>query len=174
MKILVYLIYPIATLWLATKAPIVSENLTYIANQLGYRWAFISWSISTVVLLAILLIPIVNKSIHKKRIQSIFFVSAICYTTATLLPYDINAGIGSAHVTLSFVGMIGLLLGIICLAQSLSFNQTLSVFQKYGAILIGGIALAIYLQRGSINSLVEIFLAISLPIYLLELGKEIK
>lgn len=174
MKIIVYLLYPILTLWLATKAPLVSENLTYIANQLGYRWAFIGWSFITLALLGLLLMLLIKKSVHKGWIQALVVFSAISYGVAVLLPYDMESGLGNAHVTLSFIGMIGLLFSIICLSQSLSFSFSLSPFMKYGGMLISGIALALYLQRGSINSLVEIFLAISLPIYLLELRKEIK
>lgn len=170
--IYLYIIYPFYTCWFASHASIINENLSYVGNLKGMRIHFIIWSFMCVIALVIGIKSCLNKCLHYKKIQIILILSCILFLSSVLLPYlpELYPIMSQMHESMAFVGLIVLLVGCACMIVDLKMNYPI---YPYDFILVGiyGIALGIYGSHYmSVNSLVEIFLGIALPIYLIHLG----
>lgn len=171
-KSYLYFIYPVYTLWFASHASLVNENLSYIGNALDFRVHFIVWSFACVMALAIGFSSCLKKCLHKRVLGFIICLCAILFLLSVLLPYlpDVYPLIADLHVNLSFLSLYSLLIVIVLLVLSLRLNHPIRIY-LYFLGMIYGIALMIFSYHYmSVNSLVEVFLGIALPIYLDSLG----
>lgn len=174
-KIYLYLLYPIYTIWFASHASIINENLSYVGNLKGMRIHFILWAFMCAYALSIGLIKCSKKCIHVKRVQLMILISAFLFLTSVLLPYlpEYYPIISEFHESMAFIGLILLLVSIAYLIVDLKIKYNVYPFD-YILIMMYAIALAIYGNHFmSVNSLVEIFLGITLPIYLVKLGESL-
>lgn len=179
MKIFIFLylhiVYPLYTLWFAMHASLVQENLSYVGNLDGMHLYFIIWAIMCETALALGFQRCLPKCLHAKRLMPWIVISALLFLISVILPYFPQSHPLSAqfHIALSFIGLIMILVVIIMMVISLCFSYTIFPYD-YLLILIDGIALGIYgAHHMSVNSLVEVFLGITLPIYLYHLRGKI-
>lgn len=169
------LIYPLYTYWFASHASLLNENLSYVGNLEGMQIHFIIWAFSCVLALSLGFSKCIRFCIHKKLILSGIAFSAMMFLSSVLLPYlpESYPVIAQFHITLSFAGLILLLIMIAILVLELRWIYLIFPYDQI-LILIYGIALGIFGSHYmSVNSLVEVFLGIALPIYLISLRRKI-
>ena len=178
MKRIVYLyvIYPIFTYWFANHANLFSENFSIAGGKEGMYLIFILWALSLEIAFSIGFSKCIRKSIHSKQLIPLLAISSSIFLFAVLLPYQPETYpiVSELHITLSFIGLFSLLMIIAAMILSLRFTyfiypyDMILVFIYIGALGIFG---ANYM---SVNSLVELFLGITLPIYLFHLGRKLQ
>lgn len=170
-KIYLYFIYPIFTIWFASQANIMSENLSIAGSKPNMYYIFILWAISLIIAFSLSIFKCIHKSIHSKYLMPLLFISCLIFLIAVLLPYqpEINFLIAELHINLSFIGLFLLLVVISLMVVSLKMTFYIYPYDFY-LVFIYICALGIFgANYMSVNSLVEIFLAIILPIYLMHL-----
>ena len=175
-QIYLYFIYPIYSIWFASNASLIMDNLSIVGNLKGMRFYFILWAILCEIALGIGFFPCIKKSTHKKIFTSMLLISAAMFSIAILLPYlpESYPVLSELHITLSFIGLLSMLFVAALLVMNLSLIYKIYPFD---IMMIGiyGCALGIYgANYMSVNSLVEIFLGIILPIYLFHLKERLK
>ena len=157
-------VYPIYTFWFANHASIFDENLSYVGNLDHLHWAFILWGLLTVLALALGLRTCIDHSLFKKRNRMLVMLAACLLMLAVTLPYrplDLPL-LSLIHILLSFAAPLSLLAAVFMIFMDLRMLYPslmvpyLSVF-----LLICVIALGIYFKYASVNTLVEIFLSIT-------------
>lgn len=161
--------YPCYTIWFASHASILDENLSFVGNLGNLHWAFILWGILTILALAIGMQPCIDHSLFKRRNRFIIMLSAWLLVLAVTLPYqpaDLPF-LSFIHILLSFAAPLSLLAGTLMVFMDLKMiypkimKASISVYS-----LICILALGIYFKYASVNTLVEIFLSISVSILL--------
>lgn len=170
--IYIHLFFPIFTLGFASKASLIDENLSYIGNMDNMHIYFIVWAILCELALAIGFHRCLYKSAHARLLKKVTLWSAGLFMVSILLPYlpQLFPILSELHIYLSFFGLILVLIDCAMLCMSLKMSMRIFPFD-YILLLIYGIALGMYgAHHMSVNSLVEVFLSISLPIYLYQLG----
>ena len=171
-----YGIYPFCTLWLASFASLIDENLSYVGNLEGMRPYFIGWAVMCELALAIGFKMCMPKCIHSRVLTPLMLLSAGMFLISIVLPYipQIYPLSAQLHITLSFIGLLMIL--SVAAMMVLSLKMTYSIYPyDYVLFIIYGIALGIYgAHYMSVNSLVEVFLGITLPIYLYRLGGKLQ
>ncbi len=180
MKILIliylYLIYPIYSIWFISHASIIHDNLSIVGNLDGMRVYFIIWALLCELALGIGFHKCIHKSMHKKYLIPMLSVSSFMFLTSILLPYlpEEYPILSELHIMLSFVGLLSML--FIASMMIISLRMTYNIYPyDYYMILMYGCSLGIYgANYMSVNSLVEVFLGILLPIYLYHLGDRLK
>lgn len=176
--ILVYLyfIYPIYSIWFTSHASFLRDNLSIVGNLEGMRYYFIIWAVLCEIALGIGFHRCIHKSIHRKYLIPMLSISSFMFLTSILLPYlpEDYPILSELHIMLSFVGLLSML--FIASIMVISLKMTYSIYPfEYYMLLIYGCSLGIYgANYMSVNSLVEIFLGIMLPIYLYHLGDRLK
>lgn len=180
MKILLflylYVIYPLCTLWFASHASLINENLSYVGNLEGMHLYFIAWAIMCVIALSIGFKRCMPKCMHARFLSVLMMLSAFIFLFSIILPYlpEIYPLSAQLHITLSFAGLLMIMAVIAMMVLSLRFSFHIYPYD-YILLLIYGMALGIYgAHYMSVNSLVEVFLGITLPIYLYHLGGKLQ
>ena len=174
-KLYLYLIYPIFTIWFASQANFMNENLSIAGSKPNMYFIFILWSISLVIAFSLSIHKCIRKSIHFKLLNPLLWIACSIFLIAVLLPYqpEMNFLIAELHINLSFVGLFLLLIVISLMIISLRMTYYIYPYDFY-LVFIYICALGIFgANYMSVNSLVEVFLAIILPIYLHHLEKNI-
>ena len=170
----IYFLYPIGTFLYAIQASLTDENLTYV-RSLKNPLLFLFWAAATITALAIGFFPCLKASIHQKQLKRAVLASAVLFVLAALCPYapETIPILSDLHVALSFISLCGMLACIGLMLVSLSWNHThLQIFWSvYVCICIIAVSILFYYMK--VNSLVEIFVAIVSPIFLLELSKKV-
>lgn len=171
----VYILYPVYTCWFASHSSIINENLSHVGNLKGMRIHFILWALMCVLALSIGLKTCIRKCYHDRSIRFIITLSCLLFLTSVLLPYlpEFYPFMSQMHESMAFIGLVVLLIGCAYMVIDLKMNYSI---YPYDIILIGiyGIALGIYGSHYmSVNSLVEIFLGMVMPIYLIHLGEKL-
>lgn len=172
------IIYPMYTFWFASHASILEENLSYVGNLTHLHGFFILWGILTIYALAIGLRSCLQHSIFKQQYEKMSLLSACLLVVAVTLPYQPNTYplLSFLHILLSFAAPLSLLAMVFVLLNDLRMlYPKMKVYLTIFSI-ICVIALGIYFTYASVNSFVEIFLAISLSVLLkfaaMQLAKE--
>lgn len=163
------IIYPTYTVWFASHASILDENLSYVGNLDHLHWAFILWGSLTILALAMGIRTCIEHSLFKNRHKLITIGSACLLVLAVTLPYRPAdyPFLSFVHILLSFAAPIGLLVAVLLIFMDLKMiyphimKTLLPIFY-----LICIIALGIYFKYASVNTLVEIFISISVSILL--------
>lgn len=163
------IIYPCYTFWFAFHASILDENLSYVGNLDHLHWAFILWGLLTILALALGIHTCIKHSLFKTRNKRLTLLSACLLVLAVTLPYRPAdyPFISFVHILLSFAAPISLLVIVLLIFMDLKMiypnimKNLLSIFY-----LICIIALGIYFKYASVNTLVEIFISISVSILL--------
>lgn len=171
-----YCLYPIYTIWFASHASILDENLSIAGNHEGMRIYFMIWAIMCEVALGIGFHQCIHKSIHKKILIPMLALSSLMFLSSVFLPYlpECYPILSEFHILLSFVGLIFMLLITAMMVLSLSMTHMVKPYDFY-LILLYGASLGIFgANYMSVNSFVEIFIGILLPIYLNHLGGRLK
>lgn len=170
-KLYLYLIYPIATLALACQASLLQENLTYV-RTLNHELYFIAWVCGTILALSFGFFSCMKHVIHQKQLKIAVLMMAGLFLIAAFLPYDMEKMpiMSDLHVTLSFISLCGMLGCVGGLLVLLTLNHTHLQIYWNGFLCICVIALGILFYFMKVNSLVEIFVAISTPILLDQLA----
>ncbi len=174
-KLYLYLIYPLFTIWFASQANILNENLSIAGSKPNMYYIFIIWAISLVIAFSIGMHKCIHKSIHSKLLIPLLSIACLLFLVAVLLPYqpELNFLISELHINLSFIGLFLLLIVISLMIISLKMTYYIYPYDFY-LVFIYICALGIFgANYMSVNSLVEIFLAIILPIYLVHLGEKL-
>ena len=174
-KLYLYFIYPLFTIWFASQANIMNENLSIAGSKPNMYYIFILWAISLVIAFSLSIFKCIHKSIHSKLLIPLLFIACFLFITAVILPYqpEINFMIAELHINLSFIGLFLLLIVISLMIISLKMTYYIYPYDFY-LVFIYICALGIFgANYMSVNSLVEIFLAIILPIYLVHLEKRL-
>jgi hypothetical protein len=174
-NIYLYIIYPLFTYWFASQANLFSENLSIAGSKENMHFIFILWAISLSIAFSIGFSKCIYKSMHSKYLVPLLGLSLGIFLFAVFLPYQPESFpiLSELHITLSFLGLFLLLIVIALLIISLRFTYFIYPFDLY-LVFIYISALGIFGSNYmSVNSLVEIFLAILLPIYLFHLGKRL-
>lgn len=171
-----YLVYPIYSIWFTMHASLIRDNFSIVGNLEGMRLYFIIWAILCEIAMGIGFHRCIHKSIYKKYLIPMLSVSSLMFLTSVLLPYlpESYPILSELHIVLSFVGLLSML--FIASAMVISFRMVHSIYPyDYYMILIYGCSLGIYgANYMSVNSLVELFLGIIIPIYLYHLGDRLK
>ena len=175
-QIYLYFIYPIYSIWFASHASFTMDNFSIVGNLEGMRVYFIIWALLCEFALGIGFHKCIHKSIHKKYLIPMLSMSSFMFLTSVLLPYLPKEYpiLSELHIMLSFVGLLSML--FIASMMIISLKMTYNIYPyDYFMILIYGCSLGIYgANYMSVNSLVELFLGIVLPIYLYHLGDCLK
>lgn len=175
-KIYLYIIYPLFTIWFASQANLIRENLSIAGSKPNMYFIFILWAISLVIAFSFGMHECIHKSIHSKYLIPLLAIACLLFLIAVILPYqpENNFLISELHIHLSFIGLFLLLIVISLMVISLKMTTYIYPYDFY-LVFIYMCALGIFgANYMSVNSLVEIFLAIILPIYLIHLGNTIK
>lgn len=173
--IFIYLIYPIWTILFASQASILEENLS-IAGNLPYRHPFfILWAIVTLSVLGSSFNQCIRYSIHKSFLKFVSIIASSIFLFAVILPYlpERYPMIADWHISLSFAGLITMLGCVGMMMISLTFTGYRLIEYNMMYVSICMISLMIFFGFGLVNSLVEIFAAISTAIYLDQLAKRL-
>lgn len=180
MKILIhvylYVIYPIFTIWFASQASLIRDNLSIIGNLEGMYPIFIIWGICCEIALGIGFHQCIHKSIYRRILIPLLAICSAMYLTSIFLPYlpEQHPILSELHITLSFVGLICMLAIVALMVISLKMTYSIYPYDML-LLLIFGSAIGIFgANYMSVNSLVEIFLGIIIPIYLYQLGGKLK
>ena len=174
-KLYLYFIYPLFTIWFASQANILNENLSIAGSKPNMHFIFIIWALSLVISFSLSIHKCIRKSIHFKLLNPLLWIACSLFLIAVLFPYppEINFLISELHINLSFIGLFLLLIVISLMVISLKMTYYIYPFDFY-LVFIYICALGIFgANYMSVNSLVEIFLAIILPIYLNHLSNRI-
>lgn len=171
------LIYPLYTLFFACQASLLYENLSYVGNVLGKRLEFFIWGMATAAALAIGVWRCLPSFFNRKLMKNFVYATTILLLSSILLPYlpDTYPMIAFIHIGLAFIAPLSLLSCValvlieLFLAQSLIFQKALNLF-----LIICILSLGILFRFGSVNSLVEIFVAISCTYLLMWIASKIK
>ena len=163
-KFYVMLIYPLITLAFAGQYSLLYENLSYVGNQGNHRLFFILWGIATVLAMGISITRCIPYCYHKRQIKWMCAFTTGLLMFAILLPYlpKTYPFLSFLHLIFSFTAptclllCVGLLLYEFYLMQVSFFKNSFQIF-----MLIIIIALGILFRYGSVNSLCEVFIAIS-------------
>lgn len=164
----IYLLFPIYTLWFANHASLKLENLSYVGNLKGMHVHFMMWAIACVVALSFGCIGCARKCIHYKYIRPFIVVSACLFMGSIVLPYlpSNYPVLAQLHISMSFIGLILFLMTVGLIVLDLKMLGSIFPYDSL-LVVIYGIALGIYGSNFmSVNSQVEVFLAIVMPIYL--------
>ena len=167
-----YLIYPIFTYLFASQADIFRDNLSIAGSKENMYFVFIVWGFSLIIAFSIGMHKCIHKSIHSKLLISLLSIACLLFIIAIILPYqpEHNFIVAELHVNLSFIGLFLLLVVIALMIMSLSMTYRIYPYDMF-LIFIYICALGMFgANYMSVNSFVEIFLAIILPIYLVRLG----
>lgn len=167
-----YILYPFYTLWFASHASLIHENLSYVGNLKGMHTYFIIWAVMCEIALLIGFYKCLPKCIHAKMLFPLIVISAFLFLGSSILPYlpQIYPLSAQFHILLSFIGLLMILAVIAMMVFSLHLSYSIFPYD-YLLMLIYGMVLGIYgAHYMSVNSLVEVFLGITLPIYLFHLG----
>lgn len=174
-KLYLYIIYPIFTIWFASQANLISENLSIAGSKPNMHFIFILWAISLILAFSLGIFKCMRKSIHSRILTPLLWIACLLFLVAVILPYqpEINFIISELHISLSFIGLFLLLIVISLMVISLRMTTYIYPYDFY-LVFIYICALGIFgANYMSVNSLVEIFLAIILPIYLIHLEKRL-
>lgn len=174
--IYLYLIYPIYSIWFVSHASIIYDNISIVGNLDGMRLYFIIWAFLCEIALAIGFHRCIHKSMHRKYLIPMLSICSLMFLTSILFPYlpEQYPILSELHVMLSFCGLLAMLLVASMMVMSLKMTYKIYPFD-YLLVLIYGCSLGIYgANYMSVNSLVEIFLGILIPIYLYHLGDCLK
>ncbi|MGN1344375.1 MAG: hypothetical protein ACI4U3_07325, partial [Traorella sp.] len=147
-----------------------------IGGYHGMHIWLILWAISCEMALALGLKRCLSHSIHAKKIKLFIAFSAVIFMIAIILPYLPSQYplISELHINLSFLGLLSLLVDVALLVISLSMTYYIYPYDLYLLFIYLG-ALGIFgANYMSVNSLVEVYLAILLPIYLYQLGGKLQ
>lgn len=163
------IIYPSYTFWFAFHASILDENLSYVGNLDHLHWAFILWGLLTILALAMGILPCIKHSLFKTRNKRLTLLSACLLVLAVTLPYRPAdyPFLSFVHILLSFAAPISLLITVLLIFMDLKmiYPKTMKYFMSVYA-LICILSLGIYFKYASVNTLVEIFISISVSILL--------
>lgn len=137
---------------------------------------FIGWAVMCELALAIGFKKCMPKCIHSKILTPFMILSAVLFLISIILPYvpQLYPFSAELHITLSFIGLLMILAVVAMMVFSLKMSYSVYPYD-YILLTIYGIALGIYgAHYMSVNSLVEVFLGIALPIYLYRLGGKLQ
>lgn len=176
--VLIYLygIYPLCTFLFAAQASLLHENLSFVGNMKGMRGWFILWAVLCEAALAIGFMRCLKKTVYKKYLSRLTILNALIFMASILIPYlpESFPIWSNLHIDLSFISVYLLLILIVILTICLRMSGSVFPYE-YVLILIYGAAFFIFSQNAmSVNSLTEIFLAITLPLYLYHLGGKVE
>lgn len=170
---IIYCLYPVWTIIFASQASILEENLSIAGNLENRHFLFVIWACTTLYVLAIGYKDCIKHSLHQKILRNFSVISSLTFMIAVLLPYkpEYYPNISDWHVSLSFVALISMLGCVGMMLISLTFTHRHLTYFNLFYILICMICLIIFFGFGIVNSLVEIFAAITTAIYLDQLAK---
>lgn len=163
------IIYPIYTFWFASHASILDENLSYVGNLDHLHWAFILWGLLTILALAFGIRTCIEHSLFKMRNKRFTLLSACLLILAVTLPYRPAdyPFLSFIHILLSFAAPLSLLAVILMIFMDLKMiYPKIMKYSMFVYALICILSLGIYFKYASVNTLVEIFIAITVSILL--------
>ena len=161
--------YPGYTFWFALHASIFDENLSYVGNLGHFHWAFVLWGCLTILALALGMRTCLKHSLFKRRNNLITILSACLLILAVTLPYRPldYPFLSFIHILLSFAAPLSLLFVTLLIFMDLKMIYPSVIKYSLSAYsLICILALGIYFKYASVNTLVEIFISISISILL--------
>lgn len=171
------ILYPMYTVWFSSQASLLYENLSYVGNVLGKRMEFFLWGIATASALAIGIWRCLPYCVNQRVMKNFVYGTTCFLLVSILLPYlpDTYPFVAFIHIALAFVAPLSLLSCValvlfeLFLGQAIVFQTSLNLF-----LLICIISLGILFRFGSVNSLVEIFVAISCTFLIMWIARELK
>lgn len=171
------IIYPLYSFWFGTRASLFYENLSYVGNLDENRIHFMSWALLTIVTIYIGFKKCLKYAIFKNQLKKAMQSAALLLILAVTFPYLPDNYPFSSFIHLIFsmsaplliLGTSGLLL------QDLNMNYSaITSCYRLLYMVIATTSLGIYFYYRSVNTLVEIFISISLSILLLHLGNRLE
>lgn len=174
---IVGLIYPIYSIWFGTRASLLYENLSYVGNLNENRLHFMNWALLTILSIYIGYNKCLKYAIFKNKLKKGMQLAAGLLILAVAFPYVPESYPFSSFIHLIFsmsaplfiLGLCGLLL------QDLNLNYpAITLHYRMFYIIIATTSLCIYFYYRSVNTLVEIFISISLSLLLLHLGSRLE
>ena len=175
-RIYIYFLYPLFTCLFAFQENIFHANLSIVGSKEGMHFVFVLWALCCEIALSIGFRSCLHKSIHSRKLMVFIAGSAFLFIFAILLPYLPKEYpiVSELHINLSFIALFSLLVDIALMVMSLRMTYCIYPYDVYLILIYLG-ALGIFgANYMSVNSLVEIYLGILLPIYLDRLGGYLK
>lgn len=156
--------YWLSTLKIASYAPLRSENLSYIANTLNHRIAFILWCIFTIVMMSFGVKDYIDRSFHKKFYSKAVVLAALLFLMNSIFPYFPHQYqlLSTLHLLCGFFGPLLLYISML----SILLEQYINSLELNLWLCLGLITFGIILKYGSINSLAEIVLSLGIVTFL--------
>lgn len=164
---LIYIVYPILTLAFASQSSLMEDNLSIVGNFEHLRFVFIGWGICTQIVLGLGFWDCLKHCLHQKQLKPLLIITSIINMIAIVLPYQPEnyPQFSRIHVGLSFISLCSMLILLGFLLTSLMINH--QIFYYYlSYVMFCFLIMGFYLHFTYVNSLVEVIVAITIPIYL--------
>ncbi|MEG0345845.1 MAG: hypothetical protein RR435_06475 [Erysipelotrichaceae bacterium] len=165
--IIMTLIISILTIILAIKAPITKENLSYIANQLGYNKLFIIWGLIVGTYFFYIIINISNTTkVINTKIKISSTIILILEVLGLVVPYKptTNIILSELHSNSALIATTGFAMLTYYLLYLLSLRGHNKYIKTYNLIIM--LNVFIFLYYGHITSLLELSYTLCMLIYL--------
>lgn len=153
------------TLYLSTKANMLTDNFTYLANQTTTQGLFFIWAFVSIVTHYYLLYSLFHSlNINKLTLLTTFSIMLI----SSLIPYEKGVSfLGFLHVATAYIAFILYNYSLFKIYTNLKLLNQPHIDIIFGSYLMMlGVCFSITMYYGSINGLVEVLFCIITPILL--------